>query len=441
MTASSDFRKHFSLKSLKKLFVQEIRYKSAKGIDHISTLTFEGKLPENLKIIYHKVQSGTYRFSQYREKLLSRGSEKTPRVISIPTIRDKLVQKALAEILKATFGSQTPLLHVIINDVISTYHSGLYDSVLRLDVKDFYPSIVHINLIKEIKKKIKKKEILYLIENAISQKTVSRPSKKDKNKATKGVPQGLSISNILANIYLSPIDIKYTAKQSIRYFRYVDDILIFCNEVDIKVIHEEFEKDFTDLGLDLHKEDNISKSTLGKTADGFSYLGYEFKNSKISIRKKSVDKLRESILRLFTDYKYTKPEDIEFLKWALNLRITGCIFNKSKYGWLFFFSQIDDLALLGGLDHFIQTQLKRFNIAGLKPKTFLRTYHEIRQNLSKTTYIPNFDKFSTIQKQSILVDVFKLKNPPTAPHEIDFQFRRKIYKMVNDLERDLGGTS
>ena len=338
MAASSDFRKYFSIKSLKKLFVQEIRYKSARGIDHVSTLTFEERLAENLKIIHHKVHDGTYQFSQYREKLLSRRSERTPRVISIPTIRDKLVQKALAEILTATFGGQIPLLHVIINDVISTYHSGLYDSILRLDVKDFYPSIVHIHLIKELRKKIRKKEILHLVDKAVSRKTVSQPNRKDRNINTKGVPQGLSISNILANIYLSPIDEKYSSNPTLKYFRYVDDILIFCNEADIETIHAKLERDCTKLGLDLHKkEDKSSKSTSGKILDGFGYLGYEFKSSKISVRKKSVDKLRESILRLLTNHKYSKPEDSEFLKWALNLRITGCIFNKSKYGWLFFF--------------------------------------------------------------------------------------------------------
>ncbi len=442
MTASSDFKKYFSSKSLKKLFVEEIRYKSARGIDHVSTRTFEGRLPENIKIIHRKVYNGTYQFSQYREKLLSRGPERPPRVISIPTIRDKLVQKALAEILKSSFGAKVPLLHLIINDVISTYYSSLYNSVLRLDVKDFYPSIVHINLIKELRKSIRKKEILQLVDNAISQKTVSRPNRKDRNTSTKGVPQGLSISNILANIYLSPIDAKYSANPKLKYFRYVDDILIFCNEVDIETIYAKLVVDCKNLGLNLHKrEDKSSKSTSGKIVDGFGYLGYEFASGKVTVRKKSVDKIRESIIRLFTNYKYSKTKDIELLKWGLNIRITGCIFNKSKYGWLFFFSQIDDLSLLGALDHFIQAQLKRFDINGLKPKNFLRTYHEITQNLSKTTYIPNFDRFSTSEKERILIDVFKLKNLPATPHDVEYQFNRRIYKMVTELERDLGGTS
>jgi hypothetical protein len=191
----------------------------------------------------------------------------------------------------------------------------------------------------------------------------------------------------------------------------------------------------------LPKEDNTLKSRSGKIVDGFSYLGYEFKNSKIAVRKKSVDRLRESIIKLLTNHKYSNTKDNDFLEWALNIRITGCIFNKSKYGWLFFFSQIDDLSLLGDLDHFTKTQLTRFHINGINPKTFLRAYHELTKNLSKSSYIPNFDKLTTAEKQRILVDVFKYKNPPTMLHEIEYEFKRKIYKTVKELEKDLGGTS
>ena len=442
MTASQDFKKFFCKKRLTQIYIEEIRYKSARGIDHVSNHSFEPRLAENIKIIVRKARNGTYQFSQYREKLISRGAERNPRVISIPTIRDKLVQKAIAEIFKLNFGAQTPLLHQIINEVIVTYRSGLYQSVIRLDVKDFYPSILHDKLIKEIRKKIRKQELLHLIKNAISRKTVSKPNRRDKKTNTKGIPQGLSISNILANIYLSRIDTKYSNLPSLKYFRYVDDILIFCANNDVEKIRADINADCSDLGLTLHDEsDNSQKTSSGSVSDGFSYLGYQFENSKVFVRKKSVDNLRESLIKILTNYKYSKKNDLDYLEWVLNLRITGCIFNKSKYGWLFYFSQIDELSMLGALDHFVQTQLKKLGINQLRTKSFLRTYNEITKNLSNTKYIPNFDSFSVDEKEAILVDVFKVKNPPATPWEIEHLFRRIIFKMVKDLERDLVGTS
>ncbi len=442
MTASKDFRKYFSKKMLNKIYKDEIRYKSARGVDRINNEAFEDQIKENIEIIHRKVHNGTYQFSQYREKLISRGAGRTPRVISIPTIRDKLTQKAITEILQLSFGSQTPFLHKIINDVIQAYRSGLYQSVLRLDVKDFYPSIQHKLLLKEISRKIKKKELLHLIGNAVSRKTVSKPSGKDKKLSTVGVPQGLSISNILANIYLLKIDKKYSNIPDIKYFRYVDDILIFCQTANVDQIRVEITNDCTTLGLNLHSDlDNPSKSSVTSTVDRFTYLGYQFENAKITVRRKSIDSFRESIIRLLTNYKYSETQNIVFLKWALDLRITGCIFNKSKYGWLFFFSQIDDVSLLGSLDHFVRSQLKRFNINDLKPKTFLKSYYEITRNLSKTTYIPNFDKFTVEKKHQILREVFQFPNPLMSTAEIEYHFRRKIYKTVRELEKDLSRPS
>jgi RNA-directed DNA polymerase len=442
MSASRDFIRLFSKKHLSEIYLNEIRFKSAQGLDHIGNQAFEDRLTENLEIIYRKVHDRTYRFSQYREKLLSRGADKYPRVISIPTIRDKLTQKALAEVLRSTFGAKIPLLHSVLDEVISTYRAGLYTGVLRLDVKDFYPSIMHMFLFKEIRKKIKKGEILHLINNAISQQTVYRPDRNNKKLTNKGVPQGLSISNILANIYMSPLDNKYANISTIKYFRYVDDILVFCDIKDIKAVQDEITKDCEKLGLFLHSDkDNPSKALAGDLSNGFTYLGYSFDKLKVSVRKRSVDHLHESIIRLLTNYKYSKTHNIEFLKWGLNLRITGCIFNQSKYGWLFFFSQINDLTLLGSLDHFIKTQSKIFNVSKLKTKTFLKSYHEITRNLSKTTYIPNFDRLSVKDKHQILIQVFEYDNPRMSEKEIEYQFRNRIYKTVKELERDLARAS
>lgn len=443
MTAARDFKKFYSKKWLKKLFDDVVRFKTAHGIDNVNSITFARELSSNIEIIQRKVFSGSYKFSQYREKLISRGPERLPRVISIPTIRDKLVQKSLSEILKSSYSVQLPLLHSIINDVISIYHKGSFDSFLRVDVKDFYPSIVHSILIKEIGKKVRKKEIINLISGSISQKTVSHPSKGDKTCCNKGVPQGLSISNILANIYLIPIDKKYNLNPNLKYFRYVDDILIFCNEIDTEKIYNELHEDCSKIGLILHEKDaeNSSKTSSGKLADGFSYLGYEFVGRNITVRKKSIDNFRMSIISILTNYKHSRNKDIDQLLWVLNLRITGCIFNKSKYGWLFFFSQINDLSLLGSLDHFVGSQLARFGLADVAPKSMLRTYHEMTKNLNHSTYIPNFDKFPVSEKKRILTEVFKVKNVPSDPQEILLQFNKRIYKLVSDLERDLGRVS
>ncbi|WP_254844808.1 reverse transcriptase domain-containing protein, partial [Dickeya dadantii] len=80
-----------------------------------------------------------------------------------------------------------------------------FNSFIKFDVANFYPSIDHVKLISRLRKNIRDERVLKLIESAIKSPTVSKASKKDKPSAL-GVPQGLSISNILATIYLSNID-------------------------------------------------------------------------------------------------------------------------------------------------------------------------------------------------------------------------------------------
>ena len=67
--------------------------------------------------------------------------------------------------------------------------------------------------------------------------------------------------------------------------------------------------------------------------------------------------------------------------------------------------------------------------------------HEITKNLNNTTYIPNIDRLSVTEKRKMLVDIFKYKNPRMTQQEIEYQFRRRIYKTVKELEKDISRQS
>lgn len=442
MSASVSFRQTFTKKNLKTLFYTSIRYKSAVGIDGISSKVFESQIIENIDIIYRKALNGTYNFSQYREKLIPKGANKLPRVISIPTTRDKLTLKALFDVLSSVYQNEAPFLHKIINDITTTIDSGKYDGVIRLDVKTFYPSIIHEKLFNQVKKKIRKKEIIHLIENAITQNTVSKPSKNSRNSNKIGVPQGLSISNILANIYFSQIDTKYSNISKIKYFRYVDDILILCNHSKCEKIKKSFSFDCSKLGLNIHTDDE-EKSLVCKTTDSFSYLGYKFKNFEIKVKENSINNLHDSIIRIFSQFKYSKHKNLTLLEWSLNLRITGCIHEKTKYGWVFFFSQINNTEQLHSLDHFVKKQANRFGIdtSIIKIKKFSKTFHEITKNLTHSKYIENFDNYSLKNKKTTLRKVFGLTTSLMGKSKVEYEFNKRIFRSIKELERDLAKIS
>src|SRR4030042_4388822 len=136
MSASTSFRSIFTKRHLKDLYYSSVRYKSAVGIDRVNTKSFEKLLDYHIDVIYRKIRKGIYKFTQYREKLFSRGPSRNPRVISIPTIRDKLALKALFELLHSIY-RHGPFLHELIKNVMNLYNSGKYNGFLRIDVKDF----------------------------------------------------------------------------------------------------------------------------------------------------------------------------------------------------------------------------------------------------------------------------------------------------------------
>jgi len=443
MSASKEFLTAFSKKNLKDIFYSSVKFKSAVGIDRVNSITFEKNLYQNISLIRKKVFSSTYNFSQYKEKLISKGANKFPRVISLPTTRDKLVLKALFRVIYASFPNNSPILHEVIRNINETLIIGKFDGFIRLDVKDFYPSIKHDLLLVQLSKKIKKKEILNLIQGSITKNTVNEPSKENRKINDKGIPQGLPISNILANIYMRPIDIKFGKRKSLAYFRYVDDILIFCNQKNIERIKQQVKDECKTIGLELHGEEEKEKCKSGVISSGFSFLGYEFCGNVISVRERSVIKFRNSFINYLTAYKYSKKPNKELLLWSINLRVTGCFFNERRFGWLFYFSQINDIQLLGRLDHFIENQVKKFGIPLQKGqlKSLIRAYYEITKNPNNSKYIPNFDNYSFVEKKNILESVFSIDTNHLQNSQIEYTFKKILFRSIRDLEKDLSRQS
>ncbi|MCB2382490.1 reverse transcriptase/maturase family protein [Shewanella sp. SR1] len=439
MKVFEQFRRIYSISSLSEIHDKQIPTSPAMGVDNMSQEIFIGMREEQLEIINRKVLAGKYAFTSYRLKLISKGQGKSPREISIPTVRDRIVLKGLCIFLQIRFREDIKdvLPQFVVKTVKGICITKQYDSFIKLDVSNFYPSIPHEKLIRRLRKRIKSAEILNLIECSISTPTVSKP-KSGVAKNTQGVPQGLSISNVLASIYLSNIDKRYEGDDRLKYFRYVDDILILCNWEDILDIRKDIAKRFSGLKLKIHAEAlGSDKSTSGRLdREGFSYLGYSFKEGLVTVRLGSVEKLRESILTIFTGYKHSKLKSEEFLMWRLNLRITGCIFNKKSKGWLFFFSEINDESLLHELDFFVDKLCKRFNVSNLEIKKFVRSHYQIQHSRTESKYIQNFDLYN-VNDMSRVLSIFGKATDKMSEQQIRNEFNRRIARQVRDLETDI----
>ncbi|MFA1822980.1 reverse transcriptase domain-containing protein [Virgibacillus oceani] len=439
MSAYKDFNKLFRNKKIEGLYKEKVILKPSTGIDGINKETFEKNITYYINVINRKVTNNTFKFTPYKEKLITKGKGKAPRVISIPTIRDKLTLSIVHRILSNAFAEDInfELVQTVISKVKETLNNSNYNYFIKIDIEKFYDNINHDILISKVKRKVRKKELINLISNAIKTPTISSTTRKPYTKNKRGVPQGLSISNILANIYMNNLDRVFENQNAFAYFRYVDDVLIICNKAGKEKIESKLEKHIKNLGLTYNKD----KKQYGFLSQEFSFLGYNFNNKIAGVREANIFKLETSLVEVFTRYKYSNYKRTSEFIWNLNIKITGGIIDKNKYGWLFFYSQIDDLSILYHLDWFVGKLFKRFEINNISEKNikkFVRTYNEILYNRSASNYIPNFDEYETKQKKELLVNVFNLRYLRNADDEkVERNFRNYIFNSLKKLEQDI----
>lgn len=438
MNAARYFCRCFSPKRLENIYFSKVRYRATVGMDRITSKAFEDRLDENIQLISRKVLSGKYKFTRYREVLISKGRGKEPRVISIPTIRDKLALSAYHQFLQTTFGAiiEEPLLHTIVGDITQEVLSNRFDGYVKIDITHFYSSINHDLLLRKVKKKIRKPEAIHFLKEAITTETIAQGSSSPGRAENKlGIPEGLSISNILADIYLSDFKDKVCSRHNVCFYRYVDDILILCNALDASEI-----KNFCVeiLKSDFILDANERKTMSGEIRTGAPFLGYMFFDNRVSIRPTAEKKLEASIEDLFRMRKKQAISQQVFI-WRLNLRITGCILDSKKYGWLFYYSQLTDLHILFHLDWLVKRLFCRF---GFKPpkeiKKFVRAYHEITKNVSGSSYIINADRYSIEEKVKILSGIYSQKEfDEKNSQTVDNLFKAAMFKEVQRLEYDI----
>lgn len=461
LTSKSKYLPHFKVTNLENIFKDKISKVKSKGIDKISSENFKKIKKNEFKIIEKKITNNEYRFSPYLELLKTKGRDKYPRLISLTTIRDRIVLDIIKNILHLEFS--TCVSKELPNSYIRKIKKYLLDNskfkiyFLKTDIEKFYETINQKKLINKVKKNIKDEILLNLIEKAIKTPTVPSTYKKSElskySKGNKGVPQGLPISNILAHIYINNIDIFFKNNFSnIFYLRYVDDILILSNEnltPQLKLIKSKLRN----IGLKLNKEKTLS----GNLDNGIEFLGYRVFKNKISTGNKAINNQIKKIAAKFTWFKNgiekpkTRPDWLindnnkfkqVFLE-ELNEIITGAKSEIKNYGWLFYYLEIDDLTILYKIDNIINNMFKRVNSFKGKPppelKKTARAYFEIKYNRGGN-YITNYDEHDTIYKKRKFLLYRSQINPKKSYSDYEIESIYEWYKNKNlkNLEKDVG---
>lgn len=448
------FKRSFTIKYLRDIFQSNIECQRTKGLDRINAYQFSLQSTKHLKIIKYKCLKSSYQFSPYMEMLKAKGRDKNPRLIAIPTVRDRIVLYALKEILSNIFKDCVPrkLAKTYIYDIIKFSENKNYGDlgIFRTDIKNFYDSIDRKILMKKLETRIKSKKILILIERAISSPIVPKHYRKNhihQYRTSKGIPQGLSISNILAAIYVSEhIDKHMQENYQCTYLRYVDDMLIFSDKNQLTEVKEAMGVRFSQLKLEINQD----KTFCDTSEKPFEYLGYYFKLPKVTIKQSALDNFLHSIAVKFSNYIHSKQAKLKEINEdkikaifidELNEKITGAISGNKFYGWIFYFNAINDLTVLYKIDDVIFNFFKRLDDFNRIPphnlKKIAKAYYQSKYNVNGG-YIHDYNRYQNIyEKTNFLSNRGWLsENKQYSEQEINKLYTKARSHYLSQLEKD-----
>lgn len=293
--------KVYSLENLKKAYKAVRANNGAPGIDGVTVKAFGEGQEERLNQLHHQLKTDTYQPDPVlRVEIEKDDGGKRP--LGIPTVRDRVVQQALVNILEPIYN---PDFHpssygyrpgcscqqaVAKAEMFMNKYGLKY--VVDMDLSKCFDRLDHELILKRVNTKVSDGRVLKLIKTFLTAGVI-----KDGVWEETGIgsPQGGVISPLLTNIYLDHFD-QEMKKRGIRIVRYADDILIFAREYKEARKYQEIATKI--LEQDLKLKVNQEKTHLTDNHRGAAFLGFIIREKHISIHPKRLKKFKQKIKEL-----------------------------------------------------------------------------------------------------------------------------------------------
>ena len=253
---------------LRKAFHQTPKNKSP-GIDGQTWADYEANLEDNLQSLLTRAKTGTYQAPPVRRVHIPKGSGSETRPIGIPTLEDKVLQRAVVMLLEPLY---EPLFHEgsygfrpgrSAHQALEQLRAKMMASnggwILDVDVRKFFDTLDHGCLRELLRRRVRDGVLLRLIgkwlhAGVLEDGQIFHPDE--------GTPQGGVISPLLANLYLHYVLDEWIEKEvnprlrgHVFLIRYADDFVLgFTCEADARKVLELLPKRFSKHGLTIHPD-------------------------------------------------------------------------------------------------------------------------------------------------------------------------------------------
>lgn len=260
---------------------------SAAGVDGIEPDDFEPQLKFHARKAQESIQTGEYYPQSLKGFLLDKGNGKV-RAMAIPTVLDRVLQRCMANVIG-------PILEQLFENCSYGYRPGRsrmqaasaleyaqkqgYNYIVDADIRSFFDCVSWDKLTAKLVALFPFDPAVFLVEKWIQSHVLFKGKL---IKRSQGLPQGASISPILANLYLDELDDALLEKNYL-LVRYADDFVIACkSKKEAELAKEDAKSQLESLALEL----NDDKTAVTSFNAGFSYLGYLFCRSLVIEKNK-----------------------------------------------------------------------------------------------------------------------------------------------------------
>ena len=258
----------------------------APGIDGVTFAAIEESGPETfLRQIRDELVVNTYRPMPARKKEIPKDGGKV-RVLSIPAIRDRVVQGALKLILEPIFeadfqpGSYGYQPKRTAHQAVNRVAQAIVEEktrIIDIDLRAYFDNVQHYVLFEKVALRVQDATVMGLLKMIL------------KATGEKGVPQGGVISPVLSNLYLTEVDrilekaiatTRYGKYTSVQYARFADDLVILIDSHRrhdwlVRAVERRLREELAKLRVEINED----KSRMVDLAKGgsFSFLGFEYR--------------------------------------------------------------------------------------------------------------------------------------------------------------------
>jgi len=326
--------------------------KGAAGVDGMEVKDLSGYLKAHWLEVREALESGKYRPSPVRRVEIPK-PDGGVRQLGIPTVLDRLIQQAIAQVL-------TPMFEAVFSPYSYGFRPGRsahqavqksqeylregYDWVVDIDLEKFFDRVNHDMLMARVARVVKDKRVLKLIRAYLNSGVMVNGVVMD---TEEGTPQGGPLSPLLSNIMLNDLD-RELEERGHKFVRYADDCNIYVKTQRAGERVMESVKQYLEKKLKLKA--NPKKSKVER-ATRVKFLGFSFYKRKgevlIRLANRTKERFAEKMRHLTKRTRSGKMEDI----------VSDV--NRYTRGWIAYFRLANTPSVYKELDEWIRRRLRQ----------------------------------------------------------------------------------